>query len=85
MSEAAKVGRRIKCLRKRKGYTQERLANELFVSQSYLREIEHGKANPTVNLVAKITSFLEVQPDVAPKGAAGPEEGETVLLPQAPQ
>lgn len=77
MSEAERVGRLIKSLRKRKGYTQERLANELFISQSYLREIEHGIANPTVNLVAKITSFLESLPDAVPRGGAWPEENET--------
>ncbi|SBV98714.1 hypothetical protein KL86CLO1_11077 [uncultured Eubacteriales bacterium] len=82
MSEAARVGRRIKYLRKRKGYTQERLANELFVSQSYLREIEHGTANPTVNLVAKITLFLEGLPDIVPEGGAWPEEEEMALLPR---
>ncbi len=83
MSEAARVGRCIKSLRKRKGYTQERLANELYISPSYLREIEHGTANPTVNLVAKITSFLELQPDAVAKSALRSEEGETVFLPQS--
>lgn len=63
MTEAERVGCLIKALRKQKGYTQEELANEIFVSQSYLRQIEQGRANPTVNLVAKITTYLETLPD----------------------
>lgn len=61
MTESVRIGRYIKKMRKQSGYTQEKLANELFISQSYLRQIEHGKANPTVNMVAKITSFLEAK------------------------
>ena len=61
MSESVRIGRYIKELRKRSGYTQEKLANELFMSQSYLRQIEHGRANPTINMVEKITSFLEAK------------------------
>ena len=61
MSESVRIGRYIKEFRKRSGYTQEKLANELFMSQSYLRQIEHGRANPTINMVEKITSFLEAK------------------------
>lgn len=61
MTESVRVGHYIRSLRKRIGYTQEKLANELFISQSYLRLIEHGKTNPTVNMVKKITSFLEAK------------------------
>ncbi|SBW05104.1 Transcriptional regulator, XRE family [uncultured Eubacteriales bacterium] len=80
MTVATRVGRRIKALRKRKGYTQKRLANELFISQSYLREIEHGTANPTVNLVAKITAFLEALPSVAPYDKITSEMDEALFL-----
>lgn len=61
MTESVRIGRYIKKMRKQSGYTQEKLANELFISQSYLRQIEHGKANPTINMVEKITSFLEAK------------------------
>ena len=59
MTEGAKIGFWIKNARMRCGLTQERVANDLFISQSYLRKIEHGKANPSVNMVAKITSYLK--------------------------
>lgn len=58
MTAGARIGRRIKELREKSGCTQEEVANELFISQSYLRKIEHGEANPSVNMVAKISTFL---------------------------
>ncbi|SBW01700.1 HTH-type transcriptional regulator SinR (fragment) [uncultured Eubacteriales bacterium] len=63
MMESERIGQQIKALRKQKGHTQEELANELFISQSYLRKIEQGMANPTVNMVEKITTFLEGLPE----------------------
>ena len=59
MTEGKKIGLQIKGMRKQCGFTQEKVANDLFISQSYLRKIEHGEANPSVNMVAKITSYLE--------------------------
>lgn len=69
MTESVRIGRYIKKMRKQSGYTQEKLANELFISQSYLRQIEHGKANPTINMVEKITSFLEEKQSIAKEEA----------------
>ena len=59
MTEGKKIGLQIKGMRKQCGFTQEKVANDLFIRQSYLRKIEHGEANPSVNMVAKITSYLE--------------------------
>lgn len=59
MTEGKRIGRRIKELRKQSGLTQEQVANELQMSPYYLRQIEHGKANPSVNLVGRIISYLE--------------------------
>lgn len=69
MTESVRIGRYIKKMRKQSGYTQEKLANELFISQSYLRQIEHGKANPTINMVEKITSFLEEKQSIVKEEA----------------
>lgn len=59
MTEAERVCYKIKSMRKQSGLTQEKVANDLFISQSYLRQIEHGKANPSVNMADKILSYLE--------------------------
>lgn len=72
MNESQRVGCRIKELRKQCGFTQEKVANDLFISQSYLRLIEHGKANPSINLVDRIISYLEA--------ALGSSDGEEVSL-----
>lgn len=59
MTGCEKVGFQIRNMRRQCGYTQEKLANDLFISQSYLRLIEHGKANPSTKMVEKIVSYLE--------------------------
>jgi len=55
------IGDTIVFLRKQRGYTQERLALECEISVSYLRRIEHGDANPTINELWRIARKLEVE------------------------
>lgn len=55
MSVYAEIGESIVNLRKRKGFTQEKLALECEISTSYLRRIEHGAANPTIKELKRIT------------------------------
>jgi len=55
------IGDRIVHLRKQRGYTQEYLALECQISVSYLRRIEHGDANPTINALWRIAEVLEVE------------------------
>ena len=55
------IGETIVYLRKIKGITQENLALETGISVSYLRLIEHGNANPTINELWKIAEILEVE------------------------
>ena len=59
MTEGKRIGLQLQEMRKQSGYSQERVANDLFISQSYLRKIEHGEANPSVNMVDKIARYLE--------------------------
>ncbi|MEY8338409.1 helix-turn-helix transcriptional regulator [Lachnospiraceae bacterium 62-35] len=60
MSIYDEIGETIKYLRKQKGVTQEWLALECGISTSYLRRIEHGTANPTINELWRIAEVLEV-------------------------
>lgn len=76
MSMYDDIGRAIIFLRKQRGFTQERLALECCISVSYLRRVEHGTANPTIRLLSRISSVLEVElrnPFVIPQpvGALG--------------
>lgn len=61
MSIFDEIGDAIVFLRKRKGFTQEQLALECAISVSYLRRIEHGRANPTINELWRIAEVLEVE------------------------
>lgn len=52
------IGRKIVLLRKRKNLTQEQLALNAEMSVSYLRAIEHGEANPTLEALSRIADAL---------------------------
>lgn len=54
------VGERIKYFRVRKGITVNKLANIAGISQSYLRDIELGKKQPTVEYLSYICDALGV-------------------------
>ena len=46
------VGERIKELREKRGLTVNKLANLAGISQSYLRDVELGNKNPTVETLS---------------------------------
>ena len=66
-----KIGERIAHFRVGKGYTVNKLANLSGVSQSYLREVELGNKNPTVEFLSvlcetlgiSLKEFFDDQPD----------------------
>lgn len=54
------VGKRVSELRKRKNMSVNKLANLSGISQSYLRDIELGNKNPTVEIVYLICTTLGI-------------------------
>ena len=54
------IGRAIVDIRTYRGYSQEYLALECDMSVSYLRRIEHGTANTTIDELSHIAKVLEV-------------------------
>lgn len=54
------VGKRIKYFRQERGITVNKLANLAGVSQSYLRDIELGNKQPTVEYLSYICEALGV-------------------------
>lgn len=54
------VGKRISELRKLKGYTVNKLATLSGVSQSYLRDVELGNKQPTVEYLEYICYGLDI-------------------------
>lgn len=56
------VGRNIRRLRKARGMTQERLADEAGMAGRYLAGLERGEENPTLRFLVKIADALSVSP-----------------------
>ena len=54
------VGRNLRRLRTRKGHSLERLARLSGVSRAMLSQIETGKSTPTINLLWKVATALDV-------------------------
>ncbi len=54
------VGERIKKLREEAGYTVNKLANMAGISQSFLRDIELGNKNPTVETLSYFCDALKI-------------------------
>ena len=54
------VGERLKELREKSGYTVNKLANMAGISQSYLRDIELGNKNPTVETLSYFCDALNI-------------------------
>ncbi len=77
MSISVEAGRRILLLRKQLGITQEKLALDAGISVSYLRRLEHGMANPTLNTLHRLADALGVSIDciitVQGRGAPAPD------------
>lgn len=55
------IGRRVRQLRKERGLTQERFAEQMGISPGYLRRVELGRENLTVESIGKLASALEAR------------------------
>jgi len=55
-----RVGERIVTERKRKGFSQERLAFISDIDRTYLARLEAGKANPSLKVIGKISKKLRI-------------------------
>lgn len=53
------IGKKIKKARREKGVTQEKLAEELDVSVSFISQIETGKKHFNLNRISEISEILE--------------------------
>ena len=54
------IGKTIKVIRKRKGLSQLELATKSEISQTYLSQIEIGQRSPTLEVLTKISSALDI-------------------------
>lgn len=53
------VGANVRRLRVERKLTQEQLAHDAEIDVTYLRGIEAGRRNPSVNVLAQLSSALE--------------------------
>ena len=60
MDIRAKIGLRIKELRKAKGLSQEQLALKAEIDRTYMASVENGKRNVAIVNIEKIITALEV-------------------------
>jgi len=61
MEEAAgRLAAHIRSLRHRKGWSQERLAEETGLHRTYIAGIERGLRNPSLKNIVKIAQALDV-------------------------
>ena len=54
------IGKRIAFFRNKKHYTVNKLATLAGISQSYLRDVELGKKNPTVEVLSYVCDALNI-------------------------
>lgn len=54
------INKRITYFRTLKGYSVNKLANLSGISQSYLREVELGNKNPTVEILSLLCDTLDI-------------------------
>lgn len=54
------LGRRIRCLRKEVGLTQEKLADDAGLDRSYIGGIERGERNITFSVLCQLANALHV-------------------------
>ena len=54
------IAARIKFFREQKGYTVNKLANLAGISQSYLRSVELGQTNPTIETLSELCWALDI-------------------------
>jgi transcriptional regulator with XRE-family HTH domain len=57
---AKSLGKRIRELRAKKGWSQERLADESGLHRSYMWGVEQGRRNPSLRNLARIADALEL-------------------------
>ncbi|MBQ9950071.1 MAG: helix-turn-helix domain-containing protein [Clostridia bacterium] len=72
------MGQRISTLRKRKGYTQEQVAQKVGVTAQAVSKWESDKACPDVGIIPELAKMLGVSADVILGTAPLPDEDETV-------
>lgn len=68
MTIQQQLGKRIMYLRQQKGWSQLTLALTSGINRNYLSDLERGQRNPTLTLLQRLASALEVDISTLLKG-----------------
>jgi transcriptional regulator with XRE-family HTH domain len=60
VSTGTSLGQRIRALRQERGWTLAALAEQSFTSVSYLNDIEHDRAHPSLNRLQSIAEAFGI-------------------------
>lgn len=60
MDARSELGKRIKSLRDQRRLSQEELAHRAAIHVTYLSGLENGKRNPSLTILERLSSALEV-------------------------
>lgn len=66
--DLVKIGEFLKALRKSKGYTQQEVADELYVTQKTISRWENGEGVPDIAIITSVAEFYGVTVDELLKG-----------------
>lgn len=61
MSLQKKLGTTLKTLRAEKGVSQEKLALSTGIDRRYMSDIENGRRNVSLEIIAKLAAFFEMK------------------------
>lgn len=75
----SEVGKRITDLRKKRGFSREKLSELADISVQFLAEIEKGRKSMTVNTLRKVSSALMVTTDYIVNGNKDEKENSELL------
>lgn len=78
------IGRKLRCLRLARGWTQEEIEDRFGFSYRYYGKLERGEINPTIGTLARLAEIFEIPlTDLLESEFAGrplSEEAESVLM-----
>ena len=75
----ARLGERIREARRKKGLTQEVLAELVDVTPFYMGELERGVKTPSLDVFVRLLEALDVSADTLLRDSVAPPEGDRVL------
>lgn len=68
MNIRLQFGMRLKYLREKKGWSQERLSLESDVNKNYISDLENGRRNPTLEVMDRLAIALGITLSELTKG-----------------